>query len=52
MFFNEFNMDGININQEVLRICENHTRCINCPLKDSNMETNGLKVSCETGKSK
>lgn len=45
-------MNNMAVNQEVSRICAEHIGCEGCPLKNGNMNIQGVTVICETGRMK
>ena len=54
MIFQQVNLGVINqaINQEFMKICKSHPSCENCPLKNSDMEIQGVMLRCDTGRAK
>ena len=41
------NMQGI---QEFIKICTEHPECKECPLKEDDINLQGVMTKCETGK--
>ena len=39
-------------NQEIMKICKEHPKCIDCPLKDKDVQLQGGLTRCETGRAK
>ena len=54
MIFQQVNFGAINqaVNQEFMNICRAHPSCINCPLKNSDMDIQGTKLTCLTERQK
>lgn len=54
MIFQQVNLGAINqaVNQEFMNICKSHTSCIDCPLKNGDMEIQGVMLRCDTGRAK
>lgn len=54
MIFQQVNLGAINqaVNQEFMKICKSHPSCVNCPLKNSDMDIQGVMLRCETGRAK
>ena len=54
MFHQQVNFGEMNqaINQEFMKICNAHPSCDGCPLKNEDMEIQGSKIRCETGRRK
>lgn len=54
MIFQQVNFGAINqvVGQEFMNICKSHPSCKNCPLKNNDMDIQGTKLRCETGRAK
>lgn len=54
MIFQQVNLGAINqvVNQEFMKICKSHLSCENCPLKNNDMEIQGVMLRCDTGRVK
>ncbi len=54
MIFQQVNLGAINqaVNQEFISICKTHPSCVDCPLKGSDMEIQGVMLRCDTGRAK
>lgn len=54
MIFQNININGVNMatNQEFMKICREHPECIDCPLKDEDVQLQGGMTRCETGRKK
>ena len=54
MIFQQVNLGAINqaVNQEFLNICKSHPSCVDCLLKSSDMEIQGVVLTCNTGRAK
>ena len=54
MIFQQVNFGAINqaVNQEFMNICKSHPSCVDCPLKNSDMDIQGTKLRCLTERQK
>lgn len=54
MIFQQVNLGAINqvFNQEFMNICKSHPSCENCPLKNNDMDVQGVMLRCDTGRAK
>ena len=54
MIFQQVNLGAINqaVNQEFMNICKSHPSCENCPLKNNDMDVQGVMLRCDTGRAK
>ena len=54
MIFQQINFGAINqlVSQEFMKICKSHPSCENCPLKNNDMEIQGVMLRCDTGRAK
>lgn len=54
MIFQQVNLGAINqaANQEFMNICKSYSSCVDCPLKNSDMDIQGTILRCETGRAK
>lgn len=54
MFAQHININGMNManNQEFMKICSEHTECVDCPLKDKDVQLHGGLTRCETSRAK
>lgn len=54
MIFQQVNFGAINqaVNQEFMNICKAHPSCIDCPLKNGDMNIQDIVLRCETGRTK
>lgn len=52
--FEQINFGVINrmVSQEFMNICKSHPSCVDCPLKSSDMDIQGIILTCETGRTK
>lgn len=52
MFTQQVNFNDIFPIQEIMKICEEHISCQDCPLLKEDMNINGVIVRCDTGRAK
>ena len=52
MFSQHININNVASSQEFIKICTEHPKCENCPLKDKDVQLQGVMTRCETGRAK
>lgn len=52
VFTQQMNFNNVFPTQEILKICEEHISCQDCPLLKEDMNINGVVVRCDTGRVK
>lgn len=54
MFTQYININGMNMahGKEFMKICKEHPKCKDCPLKDNEVQLQGGLTRCETGRMK
>lgn len=52
MFAQHININNIASIQEFMKICSEHPKCIDCPLRDKDVQLQGGLIRCETGRMK
>lgn len=54
MFAQHININGMNManSQEFMKICTEHPKCKDCPLKDKDIQLQSGMTRCDTGRAK
>ena len=52
VFTQQVNFDDVFPTKEIMKICEEHSCCKECPLLKEDMNINGVLVRCDTGRAK
>lgn len=52
IFTQQVNFNDVFPTKEIMKICEEHSCCKECPLLKEDMNINGVLVRCDTGKAK
>lgn len=50
VYAQNINFGSMAVNQEFVRICSEHPGCKDCPMKEKDINIQGMLVRCETGR--